>query len=150
MKTINKKGFLPRDFVVAALLFSGMIALTVLIIAGMAAEYDNTDIVNEDFAETYDQLDLTLQGVGTMQNSSTSNEETGFIGTFDVVFGATFTVIQLVFDSLGLYGDMASSISSDFSFIDSQVIQILFFVGLGIITTLLVFAWISAISRGKL
>ena len=108
MKTINKKGFLPRDFVVAALLFSGMIALTVLIIAGMAAEYDNTDIVNEDFAETYDQLDLTLQGVGTMQNSSTSNEETGFIGTFDVVFGATFTVIQLVFDSLGLYGDMAS------------------------------------------
>ena len=53
---MNKKGVLTRDFVVAAVLFSGVVALFVLAIAGISDEYDSDLLTNSEFAANYDRL----------------------------------------------------------------------------------------------
>lgn len=150
MKTINKHGWVTRDFVVAALLFSGMVALFVLAIAGIADKYDNTEIVSESFSENYDKLTETAEKINIGRNSTTSGSGLSFLGTFDVAFQSTFTIIQLVFSTLSLYGNLAGNIITDFTFLDATVVKIFFIIGLAALTAYLVFIWISSISRGKI
>ncbi len=66
-----------------------------------------------------------------------------------MAFQSTFTVIQMVFQTLDLFGDMSGSFSEDFG-IDPTVTRIVFLIGLAILTTLIVWTWISSISRGKI
>ena len=52
---ISKKPFLTRDFVIAGVLFSGIVALFVLSIAGISDEYDTSILTNDEFAANYDK-----------------------------------------------------------------------------------------------
>lgn len=144
-----KKAWIARDFVVAGLLFSGVISFFVLFFLSLGAEYGNNDLVNEEFSENYDKLTDIADKVDTMRSSSTAGEGLTFLGTFDVAFQATFTVIQLVFSTLSLVASIPGKIVVDFTFIDSVVVANFFVLGLAIITTILVFVWISSISRSK-
>ena len=144
-----KKGFLTRNFVIAAVLFSGIVALFVLAIAGISNEYDSTLLVNEEFSENYDRLVEQTERVETARAASSAGEGLKFKGTFDVVFQSTFTVIQMVFQSLDLFGDMTTSFSEDFG-INPSVTRIVFLIALAILTTLIVWTWISSISRGRI
>ncbi len=146
---INKKGFLTRDFVIAGILFSGMVALFVLAIAGIQDEYDSTLLTNEDFAENYDRLTEQTEKIETARSASAGGEGLSFLGTFDVAFQSTFTVIQMVFSTLDLFGDMTGSFASDFGF-DPTVTRIVFLIALAILTTIIIFIWISSISRGRI
>jgi len=145
----SKKGFLTRDFVIAGLLFSGMVALWVLGIAGIQDEYGTDTLTNADFAEKYDKLTEQTEKIEVARESAAAGEGLSFIGTFDVAFQSTFTVIQMVFSTLNLFGEMTGSFAEDFGF-DPTVIRIVFLIGLSILTTLIVFVWISSISRGKI
>ncbi|MHA1482673.1 MAG: hypothetical protein ACTSQA_04450 [Candidatus Heimdallarchaeaceae archaeon] len=147
---ISKKPFFPRDFIVSALLLSGIVALYVLGVAAVANNYDNTNIISEGFSENYDKLTETADDVEVSRRAVQSGEGLSFLGTFDVAFQSTFTVIRLLFSALNLYGNMTANIVSDFTFLDAGVIKIFLTVGLSIITILLVYAWISSISRGRL
>ena len=144
-----KKGFLTRDFVIAGILFSGMIALLVLAIGGISYEYDSNLLVNEEFSDNYDRLATQTEKIETSRQASAAGEGLSFVGTFDVAFQSTFTVIQMVFSTLDLFGDMTSSFAEDFGF-DANVVNIVFIIVLSILTTLIVFVWISSISRGKI
>lgn len=145
----NKKGVLTRDLVIAGLLFTGIVALFVLAIAGVADNYDNTEIINENFANNYDKLSEIANDVNLTRGASQSSEGLSFIGTFDVIFSSTFTVIKMVFATLDLIGDMAANFVSDYTFLDASVIKILFIMALAILTTVLVFVWISSVSRSN-
>jgi hypothetical protein len=145
----NKKAFLTRDFVIAGILFSGLIALWVLAIAGISDQYDSTTLVNEDFADNYDKLEETAEKIEVSRATSATGGGLSFIGTFDVAFQSTFTVIQMVFSTLDLFGEVTGNFAEDFGF-DPTVTKILFLVALAILTTILVFVWISSISRGKI
>jgi len=145
----NKKSFLTRDFVIAGILFSGIIALWVLAIAGIQDEYDSTLLTDEDFASKYDKLTEQTKKIETARSSAATGEGLSFLGSFDVAFQSTFTVIQMVFSTLGLFGDMTGSFAEDFGF-DPTVSKIVFLIGLSILTTILIFVWISSISRGKI
>ena len=147
---MNKKGFLTRDIIITGLLFTGIVSLFVIAIGGVADNYDNTEIINDQFSENYDKLSEIAGNVDIARNSTQKGEGITFLGTFDVVFSATFTVIKMVFNTLDLYGDISANFISDFTFLDAGVVKVLFLVGLAIITTILVFVWISAISRGKI
>lgn len=149
LKKITKKGFLTRNFVVAAILFSGVVALFVLAIAGISDEYDSTLLVNEKFSENYDTLVEQTDRVETARETAAAGGGLSFVGTFDVAFQSTFTVIQMVFQSLGLFGDMTESFSEDFG-INPSVTRIVFLIALAILTALIVFNWISSISRGRI
>ena len=146
---INKKGFLTRDFLIAGILFSGMVALFVLMIAGIGDEYDSTLLTNEDFAANYDTLVEQTERIETARSAASAGEGLSFIGTFDVAFQSTFTVIQMVFQTLNLFGDMSGSFAGDFG-LDEKVISLDFIIGLSILTVIIVLIWISSISRGKL
>ena len=148
-KMISKKPFLTRDFVIAGLLFSGLIALYVLAIAGIQSEYDSTLLTNEDFAGKYDKLTEQTQKLETARSATAAGEGLSFVGTFDVAFQSVFTVIQMVFSTLNLFGDMTGSFAEDFGF-DPTVTQTFFIMALGILTTIIVFIWVSSISRGKI
>lgn len=146
---ISKKSFLTRDFVIAGLLFSGLVALWVLAIAGIQSEYDSDLLTNEDFADKYDKLTKQTEKIETARSAASAGEGLSFIGTFDVAFQSTFTVIQMVFSTLNLFGDMTGSFAEDFGF-DPTVTKVVFLIGLSILTTIIVFIWISSISRGKI
>lgn len=145
----TKKGWIARDFVVAGLLFSGIISFFVLFFLSMGAEYGNNDLINPQFSENYDKLTDIADKVNTMRATSTAGEGLTFLGTFDVAFQATFTVIQLVFSTLSLIASIPGKVIVDFTFIDSVVVANFFILSLAIITTILVFVWISSISRSK-
>ena len=146
---IEKKAFLTRDFVIAGILFSGLIALWVLAIAGIENEYDSDLLTNPSFAENYDRLATQTEKIETAREAAAAGEGLSFIGTFDVAFQSTFTVIQMVFSTLDLFGDMTGSFAEDFG-LDPTVTSIVFLIALAILTTILVFIWISSISRGKI
>ena len=146
---INKKPFLTRNFVIAGVLFSGIIALWVLAVAGISDEYDSILLTNEDFDETYNKLVEQTERIETARATAAAGDGLSFIGTFDVAFQATFTVIQMVFQTLDLFGDITGSFAEDFG-VDPTVTRITFLIALAILTTLIVFTWISSISRGKI
>ncbi len=146
----SKKGFVTRDFVIAGLLFTGVVAMFVLFIAGMAAEYDQPDLVSESFSDNYDKLGDLSDKVEIMRSTTAAGEGLSLIGAFDIAFTATFTVIQLVFSTLALAGTIPAKIIVDFTFIDSIVAANFFILGLAILTTSIIFIWISSVSRGKI
>ncbi len=146
---INKKAFLTRDFVIAGILFSGIVALFVLMVAGISDEYDSTLLVNEDFAANYDTLVEQTNRIEIARDTAAAGDGLSFLGTFDVAFQSTFTVIQMVFQTLNLFGDMSGSFAEDFG-VDPSVVRITFLIALSILTTIIVFVWISSISRGRI
>lgn len=148
-KIITKKAFLTRNFVIAGILFSGVVALWVLAIAGIGDEYNSDLLTNPEFAENYNRLVEQTERIETARETAAAGEGLSFIGTFDVAFQSTFTVIQMVFQTLDLFGDITSSFAEDFG-LDPTVTRIVFIIALAILTTLIVWTWISSISRGKI
>ncbi len=149
----KRGGFLVRHFVVGAILFSMVIAFYVLYVGSLSNEYigiAEQEIVSDSFARNYDKLDDITGKVDTMKNTTQSGEGLSFRGLFDVTFGAAFTAIQLVFSSLNIFGDMSVNVIADFTFLDAHTVRIFFISGFAIITTILVFVWLSSISRGKI
>ncbi len=146
---ITKKPFLTRDFIIAGLLFSGLIALWVLAIAGIQSEYDSTLLTNEKFASQYDRLTEQTAKVETARSAASAGGGLSFVGTFDVAFQSVFTVFQMIFSTLDLFGDMTGSFAEDFG-LDPTVTKIGFRYVLGILTVLIVWNIVSSISRGKI
>ena len=149
LKVINKKGFLTREFIIAGILFSGVVALFVLMIGGISNEYDSTLLTNEDFADNYDTLVEQTNRIETARTAASAGEGLSFVGTFDVAFQSTFTVFQMIFQTLNIFGDMSDSFSEDFG-IDPTVTRIAFLIALAALTTYIVWNIVSSISRGKI
>lgn len=148
-KIIQKKGVLTRDLVIGAILFSAIVALCLLAVTGISDEYDSTLLVDQDFMDNYNKLSEFTSGVETTRSAAADTGGLSFIGTFDVAFQSTFTVIQMVFSTLDLFGGMSDNFADDFG-LDSGVVKLAFIVGLSILTVIIVFIWISSISRGKI
>lgn len=148
-KIIQKKGVLTRDLVIAAVLFSAVVAFCVLAIAGISDEYDSILLVDQEFSDNYDKLSEFTAGIETTRAAAADTGGLSFIGTFDVAFQSTFTVIQMVWSTLNLFGGMSDNFAEDFG-LDSTVVALAFIVGLSILTVIIIFVWISSISRGKL
>lgn len=146
-----KKGFIPRDFVVSMIVFSTIVSLMVIALGGFANEYDLTEeMTNAEFSDHYDKLTDLTDSTEAMRASSINQTGFTFKGVFDNAFQGAFTTIGLVFSSLTLMGGVPSNLVSDFTFLDAQVITIVFISLIAIITVILTFVWLSSISRGKI
>ena len=97
----------------------------------------------------YNKLVETTNKVEVARSTTASGEGLGFRGAFDVAFASTFTVIQLVFSTLDLYGTVIGSFAGDFG-VNTQVIAILGTVLLSVLTIILTWNWLSSISRGRI
>lgn len=146
---MNKKGFIARDFVLAMLLFSGIIALAALGIASLASDYDNPNVVDEDFQDNFDRFTNETDRASDLFDAATSNEGLSLIGTFDVLFSASFTVISLVFGGVSAVGSQVAGFASYFG-IPSTVAKTFFTILLSGLAILMVFIIISSVSRRDL
>ena len=147
---MNKRGWLIRDFVVAGLLFGLVVALYIVQVGSIANNYNNQDIVSPSFAAHYNQLSENTANLETSFQSVKSGNGLDLIGTFNIAFNSVFTVINMVWDSLLIYTNMIPNVVGDFNFLDSTTIIIFLSGLLAIITTYLIFIWLSSISRGKI
>lgn len=145
---INKKGFATRDFVIAAIMFTGIISLYVIGLADIQGNYPNSpDIIDPTFSSNYDKLTEQTSTLNTMRETALSGEGLSFRGAFDVTFGSFFTIMQLTFSSLALFGTMYLNIPGSFPFLSQVVISTAFIIGLAGITTILLFKLINAVGR---
>lgn len=147
---MDKKGWLLRDFVVTGLLFGLIVSLYILQVGSLADNYNNHEIVSDSFAAHYDQLNANKDNLETSFQSVKSGNGLDLVGTFNVAFNSVFTVINMMWDSLLIYTDMIPNVVGDFNFLDSTTIIIFLSGIIAIITTYLIFIWLSSISRGKL
>ena len=146
---MNKKGYLTRDFVIAGIFLMGVIALMVLMVQGVADNYDRQELIDGSFSEKYDQLESITDDVTTMLDTTRSGNGLSFQGAFDVTFGAAFTVIQLVFGILGLLGSVLGNVIVDFG-LEERPVAVLLIIITSVLGVTLIFTWLSSISRGKL
>jgi hypothetical protein len=147
----NKKGFLLRDFVVVSIIFGMIVGLFILSVADISQNYNNNQMINPTFAAHYSQLQNNLQKLD-ISNKAVQGSGGGLnlIGTFNVAFNSVFTVIVMVWDSLAIYTGMSLNFADDFTGFDRNT-MLLFGGGIiAIITTYLIFIWLSSVSRGKI
>ena len=145
---INKKGWVARDFIIAMLVFSGVLAMFVVMIGSVANDYDNTNIISPDFSDKFDKFSENVDTGGEMWAASTGEGGLSLVGTADLLFFSTFKVISLVFDSVNIAWTQMAEFGEFFG-IPSVISNI--FVGLifTILTVSIVFIIISSIRSGK-
>ena len=146
----QKKGWLLRDFTAVGIIFGLVVAMYVLMVAAVANNYNNQDIISPNFASHYSQLSTNLNQLDTSYSTVKGSGGLNLIGTFNVAFNSVFTVVAMVWEGLGIYAGMAGNVTSDFSFLD-QTTVLLFLSGIvALLTTYLIFVWLSSVSRGKI
>lgn len=143
----NKKAqFLARDYVIAIILFSGVMALMVLMIAGTADTYNNNAIIDPNIEENYADLSETTAIASSAFDATSENEGLTFFGAFDTIFNSAFTVISLIFSSVGIAGSAMSNIALDLG-IPTAVANIFFPMMLAILMVIIVFVILSTTTR---
>lgn len=147
MMNKNKQGWVARDFIVAMLLFSGGIALFVLMVGSLANDYDNPNVIDSGFADKFDRFSEDTARAGEMWNATTSEGGLSLVGTADLIFFSTFRVISLVFSSVVAAGSQIASFGGYFG-IPSEVTAIFGVLIFGVLTVLIIFIVISSV-RGS-
>ena len=148
----NKKGMLARDWIIMLVIFgvvTGLGFVFVADMAGTATGYNVSGMVDEDFQSNYDTLSNTSTDIYKMQNATASGEGMSVISTYTEVFKATFSIISIIFGSLGMVNTMLAQFAMDFG-VPTAVANIMFPAILVMIIATLVFVIISAISKGRM
>jgi len=153
MKFKNKKGWLLRDFVIVGIIFGIILSLFLFGVADIASNYNDDTMISQSFSDHYSNLQTNLNQLNNANQAvqgGSSGQGLNLIGTFNVAFNSVFTVIVMVWDGLLIYTGMASNISNDFTFLDHNVIMVFMSGLIAILTSYLIFVWLSSVSRGKI
>ncbi len=143
----NKKAqFLARDWIVALILFSGAMSLIVLMVASGADTYGNTDIINENIADDFANLQNTTNIASTAFEASSEKGALSVATSFGLIFNAGFTVISLVFNSVGIATLWLTSFGELLG-IPSSVSTVIFSILISVVMIVLVFVIISTTTR---
>jgi hypothetical protein len=102
------------------LIFSGVLAIYVLMVGSVANDYGNTDVINVGFSEKFDKFSNDTSRAGEMWESATSEGGLSLVGTADLLFFSTFRVISLVFTSVVSAGEQLAGFGEFFG-IPSEV-----------------------------
>lgn len=147
MKQMNKSGqFLPRDWVISLVLFSGLMSLLILMVASQSFDYGNPGIVDENIQSNFGNLSEATSIGSNAFDAASEKGGLSFTGSFDVLFDSAFTIISLVFGSIGIVAQQLSDFG-EYAGVPTVVAQILFPLLISIATIILVFAIISTTSR---
>lgn len=142
----KKAEFLARDWIVAAVIFSGLIALLTLSANAMVDEYGTENVTSQEFSDKFNKFENNTRIVSGMWNQSTGEGGLSTVGSFDVLFKSTFGVINLVFSSVQLAGTQMFAFVEYFG-IPSEVGFLFFTILSSILTVLIIFIIISSVSR---
>ncbi len=144
----NKRGFAARDFIVATLIFSGLLALYVIMVGSIANDYDNTNVIDPEFSEKFDTFSADTERAGEMLDSLQDEGGLSLVGTADLLFFGTFRVISLILESLRAAGSMLVSFPAYFG-VPTAITAVFGVLLFTILTVLLVFIIISSVRSGR-
>jgi len=148
MKIKNKTGgMLASDWVMGAVIFSGIIALLVISLGSMVDTYDVPNVTSTSFSNSFDKFNSNTQVVSDMWNQTSGEGGLTTIGTYEVLFKATFGVFRLVFDSVVLAGKQMFSFVEFFG-IPSEIGFLFFTLMMTLLMVRIIFIIISSV-RGK-
>jgi len=148
MKQLNKRAWVARDFIIAMLIFSGGIALFVVMVGSIANDYDNPNIINTEFSNQFDKFEEENARSQEMWNATTGEGGLSLVGTADLLFFSTFRVISLVFNSVSAAWNQLASFGTFFR-IPRAVSYIFMTLIFGILTVSIIFIIISSVRSGK-
>jgi len=148
MKQQNKRAWVARDFIIAMLIFSGTIALFVIMVGSIANDYDNPNVIDTEFSNKFDKFSEDTARAGEMWNATTSEGGLSLVGTADLLFFSTFRVISLVFSSVVAAGSQLASFGTFFG-IPTSVSYVFMTLIFGILTVSIIFIIISSVRSGK-
>jgi len=143
---------LARDWVICIILFSLFAGIGGLIVYDLASADNGYNVVNmtdSSFDAAYNKVQYAETITNQMGNSTTSSQGLGLLGTTELFFGSTWTVITIVFGSLGMVNNVFSSFTSSFG-IPPSLANLVFPAIIAIITTILVFVVVSSLTKSKL
>ena len=132
------------DYVLAALIFSGVIALLIVAVGSMANEYENTGIVQQEFSDKFDKFDNDTLKAEQMWNATSGEGGLSLVGTVEVLFFSTFRVIALVFSSVVEAGSQFSNIG-EFLGIPTPVSTIFFALIFTALTIIILFKVLNSV-----
>jgi len=144
----NKKGWVARDFIIAMLIFSGCLALYVVLVGSIANDYDNPNVINPEFSEKFDKFSEDTETAGKMWNATIADGGLSLVGTADLIFFSTFKVMSLVFSSVYAAGQQLAGIGGFFG-IPTEITAIFIVLIFTILTVSIVFIIISSVRSGK-
>lgn len=146
---MNKKGFTATNYVIGIVIFSTIIALSVIMVGGLATDYGNEDIVDAEFSEHYDRLNEHTSMIDDSLSEISSDQGFSLIGSsFELLFKSTLSVLLLIVDSLGIFASQIIHIGEDFG-IPTQVTRIMVLTFLAIVTIGVVFIVLNAVNKQK-
>jgi len=145
----NKKGFNTQGFLVGLILFTSLVALFTLMTADLATTYNNTAIIDSSITTTYGKVNESTQRVSSALSAVSGKGGLSLLGTAEVLFASTLTVIQIIIGALPLLSGLVSSFATDFG-VPSSVAGIIFPMFLAITTIGVVFAIINSNTRKDL
>lgn len=143
---MNKKGFTPRDYVIAMILFGAFAALFYIMIGSLATDYNKPGIVDESFSEHYNTLTENANQVESMLDASSSSGGFNILGTAEILLSSTFSIVNIIFGSLSTLRTQLANIGTDFGIPSEISIIVITTIG-AILVVMLVFGIINAINK---
>ena len=108
--TMNKRGWVAKDLILAIAIGSAVIGLFALSGADMATTYGNTNIINNTYAAQFNQLQNISNGFGQQAwNASNSGNSLNTVGTFTIMLQVTLSVVKLILTFMSPTGIISPS-----------------------------------------
>jgi len=146
---INKKGLSTQSFLIGLIIFTSMISLGTIMIADLATNYNNPGIINDNVRATYGKVNESTQKAADAFSAVSGKGGLSLIGTFQVLFAATLTIIRIILGAFPLLTGFTQSFAVDLG-IPTPIAGIIFPTFLAIITIGVVFAIINSNTRRDL
>jgi hypothetical protein len=143
---------LARDWVICIILFSLFAGIGGLIVYDLASAdngYNIANMTDSSFDTAYNKVQYAESITQQMGNATTSKEGLGLLGTTELFFGSTWTVITIVFGSLSMLNNVLGSFMVSFG-IPSSLANLVFPAIIAIVTTILIFVIVSSLTKSKM
>lgn len=143
----GKRGWVAKDFIVGMLVFVLITSLMYLMTADLSSNYDNQNVINTSFSSHYGQVATLDNKVSKMWNASTGPKSLTPVGTVLPMLQMVFTVIPIIFDSMGIVSNVFVNFGNDFG-VPSQISGLVFPLLLMILSVIIIFVVINATKYG--
>lgn len=106
---MNKKGWSSKDFLLATLIFSAVVALFIIMVSAISEDYNNPEIIDPNFSNSFDKLDENTAQVKEMWDNT--KDGLNFLDASELIFSGTLKVISLLFKSVISAGSQMSNMA---------------------------------------
>ena len=145
----RKAEWYARDWIIATLFFSGVIALLFIMGTDLENTYNRQDLIDQNFNNKYNAFQNSTESIAEMFSATTGKGGLTPLDVGQAIFSSTFTVIQLIFASIGVFNSQIANAASDIG-IPTPIAVIIMPLFIAVITVLLIFIITTSQSRNRI